>query len=64
MWDTVKNSGSRRTTNSSTKSRAMRGNGTEGKITWKRKSPNSPKAQGSNLREILWRKGFLSKRAN
>jgi hypothetical protein len=64
MWDEVKNPGSRRTTSSFTRSRAMRGNGTEGKTAQERKSPNNSKAHGLNPKEILWRKGLFSKRAN
>jgi hypothetical protein len=53
MWDGVKNSGSRRITNSFTKSHTMRGNRTEGKIAREKKSPNSSKVWGSNAKEIL-----------
>ncbi len=64
MWDGVKNPGSRTTTSSFTRSCATRGNGTEGKTTQERKSLNNSKARGSNPKEILWRKGLLSNRAN
>ncbi len=64
MRDGVKNLGSRRTTNSFTKSHAMRENGFEGKGAQGRKSLNNSKAQGSSPREILWRKGLFSKGAN
>jgi hypothetical protein len=53
MWDEVKNPGSRRTTSSFTRSRVMKGNGTEGKIAPERKSPNNSKAHSSSPNEIL-----------
>jgi hypothetical protein len=42
----------------------MKGNGTETKTPQKGKSPNNSKARVSNPREILSRKGLLSKGAN
>jgi len=53
MWDGVKNSNSRRTTSSFTRSHTMRVNGTRDKEAQERKSLNNSKAQGSNPREIL-----------
>jgi hypothetical protein len=53
MWGEVKNTGSRRITSSFTRSRAMRGNGIEGKKAQEKRSPNNSKAQGSNPREVL-----------
>ncbi len=64
MWDGVKNSGSRKITSSFTRSHAIRVNGTEDKEARGRKNLNTSKAQGSSPREILWRKGLLSKGAN
>jgi hypothetical protein len=52
MWDGVKSPGSRRRTNSFTRRYAMKGNGTEGKIPQRGKSPNNFKAQVSNPKEI------------
>jgi hypothetical protein len=59
MWDGVKNSNSRRKTNSFTGRHAMKGNGTKGKTPQKGKNPNNFKVQVSNLKEILSKKGFL-----
>jgi hypothetical protein len=42
----------------------MKGNVTEGKIPQKGKNPNNFKARVSNPKEILSRKGFLSKGSN
>jgi hypothetical protein len=64
MWDMAKNPGSRRTTSFFTRSHAMKGNGTEGKTPQRGKGPNNSKAQGSNPKEILSRKGLLLNRAN
>jgi hypothetical protein len=61
MWGGVKNPDSRRTTSSFTKSQGMRENGTEGKEAQQRINPNNSKARGSNPREILCRRGLLSK---
>jgi hypothetical protein len=44
--------------------RAMKGNGTEGKIAPEKKSPNNSKARGSSPRETLLKRGLLSKQAN
>ncbi len=59
MWDRAKNSGSKRRTNYLTRRHAMKGNGTESKTSQKGKSPNNSKAQISNPKEILSRRGFL-----
>jgi hypothetical protein len=64
MWDEAKNPGSRRTTSSFIRNRAMKGNGTEGKTPQKEKNPNNSKAQGSNSKETLLKKGLLLKRVN
>jgi len=53
MWEGAKNPGSRKTTSSFTRSRAMTENGTEGKKAQERKSPNNSKAWGSSPKEIL-----------
>jgi hypothetical protein len=42
----------------------MKGNGTEAKTPQRGKSPNNSKARVLNPREILWRRGLLSKGAN
>jgi hypothetical protein len=42
----------------------MRGNGTEGKKAQERISQSNCKVWGSNPKEILQRKGLLSKQAN
>jgi hypothetical protein len=60
----VKNLGSRRTTSSFTRSRTMKGNGTEGKTPRKGKSPNHSKVRGLSPKETLLRKGLFLKRAN
>jgi hypothetical protein len=63
MWGEVTNLGSRRTTSSFTKSQGMRGNGTGGKVAQPRISPNNFKARGPNQKEVLRRRGLLSKGA-
>jgi hypothetical protein len=60
----VKNPGSRRITSSCTKSRAMKGNGIEGKTHQEGKSPNNSKARSSSPKEILLRRGLLLKQSN
>ncbi len=54
MWGGVTNPSSRRTTSSFTRSWGMRGNGTEGKEAQPRISPNTRRAQDSNLRGTSW----------
>jgi hypothetical protein len=48
MWVGVKNSGSRRRTNSPTRRDTMNGNGSKGEISQRRKNPNNFKARVSN----------------
>jgi hypothetical protein len=57
MWGGVTNPGSRRTTSSFTRSQGMTKNGTGGKEAQQRISPNNSKAQGSNPKGTLWRRG-------
>jgi len=61
MWGIVTNPGSRRITSSFTRSQGMRRNRTGGKVAQPRISLNNSKARGSNQKETLWRRGFLSK---
>jgi hypothetical protein len=60
----VRSPDSRRIASSFTRRHAMKGNGTETKTPQKGKSPNNSKARVLNPREILSRKGLLSKGAN
>jgi hypothetical protein len=53
MWGEMKNSGSRRTTSSFTRSQGMRENGTEGEEAQPRINPNNSKARGLNQKGIL-----------
>jgi hypothetical protein len=61
MWDEVKNTSSRRRTNSFTRRHAMKVNETKGKTPQKGKSLNNSKAWGLNPKEISSRRGFLLK---
>ncbi len=64
MWDEVRSSGSKGIASSFTRRHAMKGNGTEAKTPQRGKSPNNSKAWVLNPREILSRKGLLSKGVN
>jgi len=55
---------SKRITSSLIKKHAMKGNGTKAKTPQRGKSPNNSKVRVSNPKEILSRRGLLSKRAN
>jgi hypothetical protein len=57
MWGGAKNPGSRRTTSSFTRSQGMTENGTMGKETQQKISPNNSKVRGLNPRGTLWRRG-------
>jgi len=57
MWDEVKNLDLKRTTSPFTRSHAMRVNGTKDKEAQGRKSLNTSKVRGSNLREICEERG-------
>jgi hypothetical protein len=59
MWDGVKNPGSRRKTNSFTRRHATKGNGIEGKIPQKGKSPNNFNVRVLNPKEFFSRRGLL-----
>jgi hypothetical protein len=64
MWGEVRSPDSERITSSFTRRHAMKGNGTEAKTPQRGKSLNNSKARVSNPREILSRRGLLSKGAN
>jgi hypothetical protein len=64
MWGEVRSPDSRGIASSLTRRHAMKGNGTEAKTLQRGKSPNHSKARVLNPREILSRKGLLSKGAN
>jgi hypothetical protein len=64
MWDEVRSPDSKRITSSLTRRHVMKGNGTEATTPRRGKSPNNSKARVLNPKEILSRRGFLSKGAN
>jgi len=64
MWDGVKNPDSKGIASSLTRRHAMKGNGTKAKTPPRGKSPNNSKARVLNPKEILSRRGLLSKGAN
>jgi hypothetical protein len=64
MWGEVKSPDSKRIASSFTRRHPMKGNGIEGKTPRRGKSPNNSKAWVLNPREILSRRGLLSKGAN
>jgi hypothetical protein len=64
MWDGVRSPDSKGIASSLTRRHAMNGNGTESKTPPRGKSPNNSKAQVSNPKEILLRRGLLSKGTN
>jgi hypothetical protein len=64
MWDRVKSSDSKRTTNSFTRRHARKVNGTEGKTPQEGKNLNNFKAWVSNPKELLSRRGLLLKPTN
>jgi len=64
MWDKVRSPDSKGITSFFTRRHAMKGNGIEAKKPQRGKSPNNSKARVLNPREILSRKGLLSKGAN
>jgi hypothetical protein len=64
MWDEVRSPNSKRIASSLTRRHAMKGNGTEAKTPRRGKSPNNSKVRVLNPREILSKKGLLSKGAN
>jgi hypothetical protein len=64
MWDGVRSSDSKGIASSLIRRHAMKGNGTEAKTPSRGKSPNNSKAWVLNPREILSKRGLLSKGAN
>ncbi len=64
MWGEVRSPDSKRIASSLTRRHAMKWNGIEAKTPQRGKSPNNSKARVLNPREILSRKGLLSKGAN
>jgi hypothetical protein len=64
MWGEVKWPDSKGIVSPLTRRHAMKGNGTEAKTPQRGKSSNNSKARVSNPREVLSRRGFLSKGAN
>jgi hypothetical protein len=64
MWDEVRSPDSKGIASSLTRRHAMKGNGSEDKEAQGKKSSNTSKARGSSPREILSRRGLLSKGAN
>jgi len=64
MWGEVRSLDSERIASSFTRRHAMKGNGTEAKTPQRGKSLNNSKARVLNPREILSRRGLLSKGAN
>jgi hypothetical protein len=64
MWGEVRSPDSKGMVSSLTRRHAMKGNGAEAKTPQRGKNLNHSKAQVLNLREILSRKGLLSKGAN
>jgi len=64
MWDEVRSPDSKRITSSLTRRHTMKGNGIEAKTPQRGKNPNNSKARVLNPREILLRRGLLSKGAN
>jgi len=64
MWGEVRSPDSKGIASSLTRRHAMKGNGIEAKTPQRGKNPNNSKARVLNPREILSRKGLLSKGAN
>ncbi len=64
MWGKVRSLNSKGIASSLIRRHAMKGNGTEAKTPQRGKSPNNSKVRVLNPREILRRKGLLSKGAN
>jgi hypothetical protein len=64
MCDEVRSPNSKRIASSLTRRHTMTGNGTEAKTPPRGKNPNNSKARVLNLKEILSRRGLLSKGAN
>jgi len=64
MWGEVRSPSSKGIASSLIRRPAMKGNGTEAKTPQRGKSPNNSKAWVLNPREILLKRGLLSKGAN
>jgi hypothetical protein len=64
MWGEVRSPDSKGIVSSLTRKHAMKGNGVEAKTPQRGKNLNHSKAQVLNPREILSRRGLLSKGAN